>query len=395
MRSMVEGAIRLPDAPPPHCVRSPSPRNRGEDLRPNTLDAAVRLRHHAPMNSGGIEGVGDALTGGMIARQLEPGAGEARGEGPGGSCLNCGAALAGPYCHECGQAGHVHRSLAAFWHDLAHGVLHFEGKIWRTLPLLAWRPGQLTRRYIEGERARFVSPMALFLFTVFLMFAVVNFVGGPFSGNGIGAAPMTIEQKVARVETERAAAAAAGRSTVSLDLTVQALRDKMARENAAETAGKAGADAGESDGLGWFDKAYRHAKENPQLLAYKVQTNAYKFSWMLIPISVPFVWILFLHRRRYRAFKAYDHTVFVTYSLSFMTLLLVALSLLRAALLPGALAGLALALIPPLHIYRQLRGAYALSRFSALWRMLVLVFFACFAALSLFLLLLLALGVMH
>ena len=51
--------------------------------------------------------------------------------------------------------------LTALWHDLAHGVLHLDGKIWRTLPLLAWRPGELTRRYIEGERARFVSPMAL------------------------------------------------------------------------------------------------------------------------------------------------------------------------------------------------------------------------------------------
>ena len=55
-----------------------------------------------------------------------------------------------------------------------HGVLHFEGKIWRTLPLLAWKPGELTRRYIDGERARFVSPIALFLFSVFLMFAVAQ-----------------------------------------------------------------------------------------------------------------------------------------------------------------------------------------------------------------------------
>ena len=31
--------------------------------------------------------------------------------------------------------------------------------------MLAWRPGEMTRRYIAGERARFVSPVALFLFT--------------------------------------------------------------------------------------------------------------------------------------------------------------------------------------------------------------------------------------
>ncbi|MEO7240329.1 MAG: DUF3667 domain-containing protein, partial [Sphingomicrobium sp.] len=93
------------------------------------------------------------------------------------NCLNCGCALCGEYCHCCGQRAHVHRTLTAFWHDLAHGVLHFEGKIWRTLPLLAWRPGELTRRYIDGQRARFVSPIALFLFAVFMMFAVVGFSG--------------------------------------------------------------------------------------------------------------------------------------------------------------------------------------------------------------------------
>ena len=68
--------------------------------------------------------------------------------------------------------------LRAFFHDLLHGVLHFEGKIWRTLPMLAWRPGELTRRYIDGERASFVSPIALFLFSVFLMFAVGSLSGG-------------------------------------------------------------------------------------------------------------------------------------------------------------------------------------------------------------------------
>jgi len=41
-------------------------------------------------------------------------------------------------------------------------VLHFEGKVWRTLPKLFAHPGELTRRYVA--RALFVSPIALFLF---------------------------------------------------------------------------------------------------------------------------------------------------------------------------------------------------------------------------------------
>lgn len=87
-------------------------------------------------------------------------------------CLNCDTPLVGAYCHQCGQQGHLHRTLSAIWHDLAHGVLHFEGQIWHTLPLLLAKPGELTRRYIHGQRARFISPFALFLFAVFMMFAV-------------------------------------------------------------------------------------------------------------------------------------------------------------------------------------------------------------------------------
>src|SRR5215218_3145918 len=130
---------------------------------------------------GNLEALGDAVAGGMLGRAVEPMAGEGtEGHSHETNCLNCGAALTGPFCAECGQHAHVHRTLGAFFHDFLHGVLHFEGKIWRTLPLLAWKPGELTRRYVDGQRARFVSPIALFLFSVFLMFAVLGLTSNSF-----------------------------------------------------------------------------------------------------------------------------------------------------------------------------------------------------------------------
>ena len=51
----------------------------------------------------GVEGAGDAITGGLIAAAVEPATGAAEGEG--GNCLKCGAALTGPYCRQCGQKG--------------------------------------------------------------------------------------------------------------------------------------------------------------------------------------------------------------------------------------------------------------------------------------------------
>ena len=118
-------------------------------------------------------------------------------------------------------------------------------------------------------------------------------------------------------------------------------------------------------------KAIEHVRENPQLAIYKAQTNAYKYSWMLIPLSVPFVWLLFPFRRR---FGAYDHTVFATYSITFMIALAAVASLLFYAGWGGF--GFLVLLYAPLHMYRQLRGTYALGRFGAGWRMLALSLFA-------------------
>ena len=369
-----------------------------------------------------FEAIGDAATGGLLGRAVEPSAGEAKGHTQERKCLNCSCELVGAYCHCCGQQAHVHRTLGAFFHDLLHGVLHFEGKIWRTLPMLAWRPGELTRRYVEGQRASFVSPVALFLFSVFTMFAVINLVGGPFdfltttpqaraeAGREYAKAHADNLGELKDLQARREQLARQGQPTIEVDRSISRLRRAMEMEaavfeglgvptavesEASETGNQISstvATAGDAVTPNWFNDAYIKAKENPKLLLYKVQSNAYKFSWALIPISVPLVWLLFLNRRRYRQYHAYDHTVFVTYSLAFMTLGFIVLSLLRPIGLPGSVTGWAIAVVPPLHMYRQLRGAYLLGRFSALWRTAALLFFAMVSA-SVFMTILLLLGV--
>ncbi len=128
------------------------------------------------------------------------------------------------------------------------------------------------------------------------------------------------------------------------------------------------------------------ARDNPQLALYQLQSNAYKFAWLLIPISVPFVWLLFPFNRR---FGLYDHTVFVTYSLCFMMLLVSVLTLGSTIGVPMLAAGMVF--IPPFHIFRQVKSAYSLSRWGALWRTFALSFYA-FLALIFFLVALLALS---
>ncbi len=333
------------------------------------------------------EAMGGAVEGGLYARAVEPAAGEGRkGHFHESACLNCGTELIGSHCHACGQKAHVHRTLAAFMHDLLHGALHFEGKIWRTLPMLAFKPGKLTRSYIDGQRARYVSPMALFLFGVFLMFAAFQLagisapddLGPPIQFDGDDTVTATVEAvEAARLEELRKARAGLEDSNPAaaiLDAQIEALENEPAGDDAPAQAGDSGYVAvkkGET-GVALIDGLVDKWKANPSLMAYKLQTNSYKFSWLLIPLSIPFVWLLFAWRRR---FKAYDHAIFVTYSLSFMTLFAIALTLLGLIGTGGGAIFMAFVLLAPVHIYKQLRGTYELSRFSASWRLAVLLFF--------------------
>ncbi len=341
--------------------------------------------------SGG-ELIGDIAQAALVARAVEPSHGEG-GESDGhtheSACLNCGTGLVGSHCHNCGQVAHVHKTIAAFFHDLLHGVFHFEGKTWRTLPLLAWNPGRLTREYIDGRRASYVSPIALFLFVVFLTFAVFSLTSNPINFNinkaeiqkGTDQAEAGAQREVTRLEDRLSAARAAGQETGAIEGQLTGARTALAAIRSSKATGLpntiANADNPGDQGLAdAVNRVWQNARQNPELVLFKLQSSAYKYSWLLIPISVPFVWLLFPLRRR---FHLYDHTVFVTYSLSFMLLLLSAASLAamwNIAVLPGLLVVYA-----PFHMYRQLRGTYNTSRRGALWRTAVLSIFAAIALL--------------
>lgn len=417
--------------------------------------------------SGELAGAADIIAGAALARAVEPEAGEGR-DAAEKTCLNCGATLMGAHCHMCGQKAHVHRTLHEFGHDILHSVLHFDGKIWRTLPMLLWKPGDLTRRYVHGERAKFVSPLALFLFSVFLTFATFNWLV-PDGGSSV-TTPQSIERvrkeyqtdrkeiedaialleaekkadpadaeridakiarnrerlqsledgrgrelrekeaaneqllaerrkidaDIARLEDDLEKARKAGQPTKKLEDDLSGA--KMAARVMSTAAG--GLENGIEDEANWnftdlnfpgasaLNKAVKTAQKNPQLLLYKIQSNAYKYSWSLIPISVPFVWLLFFWRRR---FKMFDHAVFVTYSITFMMLLgIICAILINTGF--GVIGGLLLAFYPPIHMYRQIHHAYETTRFGAFWRMCFLSFFAM-TALMLFTMLIVSLGV--
>jgi len=384
-----------------------------------------------------LEAVGGMATAGLAASVLEPDQAHGKGHAH-GVCANCGTVLVGNFCHACGQVGHVHRSMLHIVEEFFHGILHFDGKVWHTLPALILWPGRLTRDYIQGHRVRYVSPLALFLFTVFMMFMVFSLAGGatlPEGGvaadnRGVATALASLEEELADARAKLDAAtltltqaeAAGGDTTGAKQQQAKAQEDVADAQTALDavkktvisTAVTAGAeasveqDAGETNrnsqlgqilsknanlniGNPALEAKIKHKLENPDLLLYKLQNTAYKFSWMLIPISLPFLWLLFLWRRDV---VMYDHAIFALYSLSFMSLLFIAISLLMKSSSSWASSLTDILLLAvPVHMFFHLKGSYALGVGGALWRTFALLIITAITS-TLFVLFILSMGLL-
>jgi hypothetical protein len=93
-------------------------------------------------------------------------------------CANCGAAVSAHFCATCGQETRLHMpSAGEFAHEFVGHYIALEGKLWKSLLLLACRPGRLTFDYLAGRRARYVQPLRLYLTFSVLFLALFQYSG--------------------------------------------------------------------------------------------------------------------------------------------------------------------------------------------------------------------------
>jgi hypothetical protein len=91
-------------------------------------------------------------------------------------CANCGAPLGGRYCSACGQRHHdvpVHH-FGHFVGEALEDLTHADSRLWQTLLALLFRPGFLTREFLEGHRARYLPPVRLYLVVSVIFFIIAG-----------------------------------------------------------------------------------------------------------------------------------------------------------------------------------------------------------------------------
>ncbi|WP_213997180.1 DUF3667 domain-containing protein [Arsukibacterium sp.] len=88
-------------------------------------------------------------------------------------CDNCHSALQGEFCHHCGQEKKSYiRNVSGVVTEFFGEFSNWDTRLWRTLIPLWFRPGFLSRRYVNGHRVPYVPPLRLYLFTSIIAFLI-------------------------------------------------------------------------------------------------------------------------------------------------------------------------------------------------------------------------------
>ncbi len=102
-------------------------------------------------------------------------------------CANCGGAVPGKFCGNCGQQ--LHNPVQSAWHfvgEATEDLTHADSRLWRTLLALLLKPGFLTREFVEGRRVSYLPPVRLYL-VLSVVFFLLAASSEPASGViGIG-----------------------------------------------------------------------------------------------------------------------------------------------------------------------------------------------------------------
>lgn len=266
---------------------------------------------------------------------------------PGTPCANCATPLQGPWCHACGQLGEdFHRSASKLLMETIEGLFHFDGRLWRTLPDLALRPGKLTRSYLDGHRAPQIPPLRMFLVVLLLVF-----VTGSLGHNAL----VQMNGDKAGVEARKETVDALKELTPEQRARVKDQASKVHLTIAGDKTNEAASE--------WLSTRLKKVIDEPERFKLVLESWGERFAFLMLPLSALLLSVAFVFKR---GLYLFDHLIFSLHSLSFMGLLTALFFV-----LPNQIGGLLL-FLAPVHLFVHMRQVYGTSIIGTLLRMLFL-----------------------
>lgn len=272
------------------------------------------------------------------------------------TCANCGTALNGPYCSNCGQkASDYHRPFWWIFGEFLDSVFGYDSRTFRTIWLLFAEPGEFTRRYNAGQRASLLPPFRLFVIATIVFFLTLQVTGlamVAFKMRTVSVANLSPEA-VAAIKRETGAELTIEKdgtmSIVTMELFVPAeaiepvkLTEEQKRNLASPgEAIKVEAQSANEDEAGWLRwllaKADRVAQGYEHALADPIKLNGPLNVWLprLMLVLVPIFALLLAVMHWWPRVFLIEHLIF---SVHIHTVVFVALALvaLGAAILGDA-----------------------------------------------------------
>jgi Protein of unknown function (DUF3667) len=92
------------------------------------------------------------------------------------TCKNYNQHFKGHFCNHCGQSAETHEINFHFlWHDIQHGLFHFDNGILYTAKQLFIRQGNTIREFIVGKRVKHFKPISLVILLATVYGHLVHF----------------------------------------------------------------------------------------------------------------------------------------------------------------------------------------------------------------------------
>jgi hypothetical protein len=295
------------------------------------------------------------------------------------TCSNCGAPLGGKYCSECGQRHHEHavHHFRHFIGEALEDLTHADSRLWRTLTALLFRPGLLTREFLDGRRIRYLPPVRLYLVVSLIFFVIVglaariapSYVLISYDGK-------SFQYKVVPTQPERSGAAgslpAPGEAAGGLAAIAQT---PAGRQRICERSGAFIEQHG-----GWLAHLGPRATRSCLLALEQggverfnelAERNLERAMFLFLPLLALVMKPLFLKPPRYYV----EHLLFFLHSHAFLFVLLGLSTLLGMITSASALRGLfdtAIAIYVPIYFFRAMRRVYGQGPWLTLGKLTVL-----------------------